>query len=320
VEEFAAGGVVEELGVGLFGDGGGCVAEEFADDFEAEAVVEEVAAEGAAQRVGADVGFVVAVLVLGAAGLVGRAEGVAAAGAGAHVGAVGEAFDESPGEAWAHGGAVAAAQQRDCGGVEVVAGELVEPLLEEGLEFGEDRDRAPTGWRLAPPDGERLLSGGEVEVGEGDVAGFADAQAAPAQEGDEEAFLEVAGAAEEGVVFGGAQPVVFDRLGFGRLDLAHRVGARLAALVGDQVEAVEVGVEGPEGVDLGAVAGACGRPAVADLEVPTPVLEVAIDLACIDVAGGALAEPAAVGGERFSVFATGAGGSGLPGEVGVERR
>ena len=41
VEEFAAGGVVEELGVGLFGDGGGCVAEEFADDFEAEAVVEE---------------------------------------------------------------------------------------------------------------------------------------------------------------------------------------------------------------------------------------------------------------------------------------
>ena len=52
VEKFAAGGVVEELGVGLFGDGGGCVAEEFADDFEAEAVVEQVAAEGAAQRVG----------------------------------------------------------------------------------------------------------------------------------------------------------------------------------------------------------------------------------------------------------------------------
>ena len=28
VEEFAAGGVVEQLGVGLFGDGGGGVAEE----------------------------------------------------------------------------------------------------------------------------------------------------------------------------------------------------------------------------------------------------------------------------------------------------
>jgi len=42
VEEFAAGGVVEELGVGAFGDGGGGVAEEFGDDFEAEAVVEEM--------------------------------------------------------------------------------------------------------------------------------------------------------------------------------------------------------------------------------------------------------------------------------------
>jgi len=42
VEEFAAGGVVEELGVGAFGDGGGGVAEEFGDDFGAEAVVEEM--------------------------------------------------------------------------------------------------------------------------------------------------------------------------------------------------------------------------------------------------------------------------------------
>src|SRR5439155_5095253 len=97
--------------------------------------------------------------------------------------------------------------------------------------------------------------GGEVEVGEGDVGGFADAQAAPAQEGDEEAFLQAAGAAEQGVVLGGAEPVVCDRLGFGRLDLAHRVGPGLAAWVGDQVEAVEVGVESPEGVDLSAVAG-----------------------------------------------------------------
>ena len=71
MEEFAAGGVVEELGVGLFGDSGGCVSEEFADDFEAEAVVEEVAAEGAPQGVGADVGFVVAVLVLGQPGACG---------------------------------------------------------------------------------------------------------------------------------------------------------------------------------------------------------------------------------------------------------
>jgi hypothetical protein len=55
VEEFAAGGVVEQLGVGLFGDGGGGVAEQFADDFESEAMVEEVAAEGAAQGVGGDV-------------------------------------------------------------------------------------------------------------------------------------------------------------------------------------------------------------------------------------------------------------------------
>jgi hypothetical protein len=55
VEELAAGGVVEELRVGLFGDGGVCVAEEFADDFESEAVVEEVAAEGASECVRTDV-------------------------------------------------------------------------------------------------------------------------------------------------------------------------------------------------------------------------------------------------------------------------
>ncbi len=70
MEEFAAGGVVEQFGVGVFGDGGGGVAEQFADDFEPEPVVEEVAAEGAAQGVGCDVGFVVAIQVSGAAGLV----------------------------------------------------------------------------------------------------------------------------------------------------------------------------------------------------------------------------------------------------------
>jgi hypothetical protein len=94
----------------------------------------------------------------------------------------------------------------------------------------------------------------------------------------------------------------------------------LAAWVGDEVEAVEVGVEGAEGVDLGAVAGAGGLSAVALQEVVAPVFEVAVDLARIDVSGGALAEPVAVGGERFAVFAAGAGGSGLPGEVGVEGR
>jgi hypothetical protein len=34
VEEFAAGGVVEQFGVGVLGDGGGGVAEEFGDDLE----------------------------------------------------------------------------------------------------------------------------------------------------------------------------------------------------------------------------------------------------------------------------------------------
>ena len=51
VEEFAAGGVVEQFGVGLFGDRGGGVAEQFRDDLEPEPVVEQVAAEGAASVV-----------------------------------------------------------------------------------------------------------------------------------------------------------------------------------------------------------------------------------------------------------------------------
>src|SRR5579859_5590003 len=56
LEELLACGVVEELGVVVLGDGGVGVAEEFADDFEAEAVVEEVAGVGAAECVGADLG------------------------------------------------------------------------------------------------------------------------------------------------------------------------------------------------------------------------------------------------------------------------
>jgi hypothetical protein len=139
MEEFAAGGVVEELGVSLFGDGGCGVAEEFADDFEAEAVVEEVAAEGAAQGVGGDVGFVVAVEVSGAAGLVRWVRGVADAGAGSDAGSVGGAFDEPPGEAVSHRCLLAAAEERHAGVGQVVVGEIFEPAVEEGLEFGDER-------------------------------------------------------------------------------------------------------------------------------------------------------------------------------------
>jgi hypothetical protein len=77
VEEFFAGGVVEEFCVGAFGDGGGGVAEQFADDFESEAVVEEVAGEGSSEGVRRDVGSVVAVSGLRAAGVVWGSGGVA---------------------------------------------------------------------------------------------------------------------------------------------------------------------------------------------------------------------------------------------------
>src|SRR6266511_651332 len=97
VEEFAAGGVVEDFGVGVFGGGGGGVAEQFADDFEAQAAVDEVAGEGAAEGVGGDLGAVVAVDVACAAGVVpARVGWGAGAGGGSDVGAVGEPFHESP--------------------------------------------------------------------------------------------------------------------------------------------------------------------------------------------------------------------------------
>src|SRR5712691_8804665 len=48
-----------------------------------------------------------------------------------------------------------------------------------------------------------------------------------------------------------------------RQDFAHRVGLGASVVVGDEGEAVEVGVEGAQGVDLGAVAGGRGRPPVA---------------------------------------------------------
>jgi hypothetical protein len=66
----------------------------------------------------------------------------------------------------------------------------------------------------------------------------------------------------------------------------------LAVLVGDQGEAVEVGVEGAERVDLGAVAAACGWAAAALFEAVAPVLEVAVDFVGADAAGVALVEPA----------------------------
>jgi 7-keto-8-aminopelargonate synthetase-like enzyme len=52
VEEFLAGGVVEEFGVGALGDGGRGVAKEFGDDFQPKAVVQELGGEGAPEDVG----------------------------------------------------------------------------------------------------------------------------------------------------------------------------------------------------------------------------------------------------------------------------
>ena len=79
------------------------------------------------EGVRAAVGFVVAVEVLWAAGRVRWAEGVTAAGAGAHIGAVGEAFDQSPGEADRHRRALATAEQRHRRAAQVVCSQVVEP-------------------------------------------------------------------------------------------------------------------------------------------------------------------------------------------------
>jgi hypothetical protein len=57
-------------------------------------------------------------------------------------------------------------------------------LVEQWLQFGDDRDRASAGGGFAVADGERLVAGGVVEVGEGEAERFADADAAVAQQRD----------------------------------------------------------------------------------------------------------------------------------------
>ena len=59
-EQFPSDGRREKLGVRPFRDGGVGVAEELADGLEAEPSVDEVAAEGAPERVRADGGSVLA--------------------------------------------------------------------------------------------------------------------------------------------------------------------------------------------------------------------------------------------------------------------
>jgi hypothetical protein len=92
-----------------------------------------------------------------------------------------------------------------------------------------------------------------------------------------------------------------------------------AVFVGDEGEAVEVGVEGAQSVDLGAVAGGGGRPPVRLLEAVAPLFEVAVDLLGRDRAGRPPLEPGGVAADCVAVFAAGAGAARLPGEVGVER-
>jgi hypothetical protein len=92
-----------------------------------------------------------------------------------------------------------------------------------------------------------------------------------------------------------------------------------AVFVGDEREAVEVGVEGAQGVDLGAVAGGGWRPPVHPLEAVAPLFEVAVDLVGRDRAGRPRLEPVGVAGDCVAVFAAGAGAARLPGEVGAER-
>jgi hypothetical protein len=76
---------------------------------------------------------------------------------------------------------LAAAEEGDGEGVELVACEVVEPGVQERLEFGDDRDRASAGAGFAVADGDRFVSGCDVEVGEREAGRFADTEAAPAQ-------------------------------------------------------------------------------------------------------------------------------------------
>ena len=104
------------------------------------------------------------------------------------------------------------------------------------MQFGDDRDRASAGAGFAVADGDRLLAGGGVDVGEGEAAGFADAEAAPAQEGDEEALLQVAVAAEQCLVFGGAERPITPRSCLVIVETLSSFGAR--SLVGVLADAV----------------------------------------------------------------------------------
>jgi hypothetical protein len=89
-------------------------------------------------------------------------------------------------------------------------------------------------------------------------------------------------------------------------------------LVGDQIEAIEVGIKRAECVDLRSVTGARRCAAVLCIEALAPVFEVAVDLLRANEARGRVVEPVAVGAERFAVLAARAGAAGLAGEVGIE--
>jgi len=150
-------------------------------------------------------GEVVAVAGLGAAVGVWWAGCVAGAGDGADAGSVAEPFDEPPQEAVAHRGVVAGGEEWRGRRVQAALLEMAEPFLEQRRELGDDRDGALSCPGLAGLDGEGFLAGGEVEVCEGDCAGLACPDAAPAQQHDWEALGEGAGAGLEGVVLLGGR-------------------------------------------------------------------------------------------------------------------
>ena len=111
-EQFPADGRREELGVRTFRDRGVGMAEELADRFEAEAPVDEVAAEGASERVRADGGSVLAgARARAAAGVTVLARGAAAAGDRSDAGLVGDTFDYPPHVVRRHGRAMLGCQK-----------------------------------------------------------------------------------------------------------------------------------------------------------------------------------------------------------------
>jgi hypothetical protein len=88
--------------------------------------------------------------------------------------------------------------------------------------------------------------------------------------------------------------------------------------VGEEGEALQVGVEGTESVDLPAVAGRRGWASVPDLEAVLPTGEVAVDLLGAHGRRGALTEPGQVAGEDAPVTEPGSLRSRLPFQVGIE--